>query len=364
MGHQVTLCLQQEGTPHRQDGPLRIYAIGTRRKRSIITRVLRRIYYLKEFLRIFRKEKPDIIHIQTFGGPFSFYAALSARLLGIPSIVKYTAEHSFEQLHEKNTRSSAEVKSNLVWNLKKHLLLCQDRLMLRVAQSVWVTTPLYRSLLLKKYHFPSARIFVLSNFIKLERFGKAEVKCALHEPFRILCVSRLRPWKGIETIIRTAAELKTLPAFWKLIGDGHDAYVANLKAMAVKLGVDEIVEFCGPISPESIPGELENGSVLLQLSHREPFGISILEAMASGLPVVATDIDGIRYVTENGKYAMLVNPDDVKAVAKHLRKLLEDHSLWQHYADLGIKRAKAFTLDSKIPILVDQYQRLSENNKA
>ncbi len=83
---------------------------------------------------------------------------------------------------------------------------------------------------------------------------------------------------------------------------------------------------------------VQRGAVFCLPSHHEPFGLSLLEAMAVGLPVVATENGGPREITDDGRAGLLASPDDPAEIGAHLARLLNDRETWRHYSSLGRSR--------------------------
>lgn len=152
-----------------------------------------------------------------------------------------------------------------------------------------------------------------------------------HAPV-ILTVARLVPHKGQDAGIRAVAALaRELPELrYVLVGDGHDA--TRLRALAAELGVTDRVIFAGPLSDDDVAEAYATATVYLGASRLdrgvnvEGFGISFVEAGASGTPAVAGDSGGVRSAVRNGETGFVVPPEDVSAVANALRTLLTDHA--------------------------------------
>jgi rhamnosyl/mannosyltransferase len=104
-------------------------------------------------------------------------------------------------------------------------------------------------------------------------------------------------------------------------GDGQQRY----QEMAVRLGIDDMVQFHGRLEGDSLAEAYRNAAVLAVPSLRETFGMVITEAMASGLPVVAVNAGGVPTVVADNKDGLLVPPRDPRAMAAALRDILTDH---------------------------------------
>ena len=156
---------------------------------------------------------------------------------------------------------------------------------------------------------------VIPNGIDLKRFEGLERKP--HEGFIIMTIARLEKVKGVEYLIGALAKpgFCEKPGFSLLIiGDGAER--KNLENLAKNLGLEEKVKFLGQIPNEKIPGYLTVADCFVLPSVKEGFGIAVLEAMAAGVPVVASRVGGILDIIEDGKTGSLVEPGNPQEIAK------------------------------------------------
>jgi glycosyltransferase involved in cell wall biosynthesis len=137
----------------------------------------------------------------------------------------------------------------------------------------------------------------------------------------LLYVGRLQPWKGVDTAVRA---LPHIPGAALLIaGDGEER--ARLHRLAAELGVGQRVRFLGTVPREELPRYYSSVDLLLATSHAsETFGISLVEAQACGLPVVASNFGGFPEVVDVGRTGLLVPPRDATALAEAVNGLLDD----------------------------------------
>ncbi len=149
----------------------------------------------------------------------------------------------------------------------------------------------------------------------------------------IITVARLVPHKGQDTGIRALAKLRDeFPDVrYVLVGEGHDE--PRLRNLAAELDVMHRVGFAGPMRDDELPEAYATSTIYLGASrvdraiNVEGFGISFIEASATGLPVVAGDSGGVRSAVRDGETGFVVDPNDVDAVANSLGNLLRDADL-------------------------------------
>jgi glycosyltransferase involved in cell wall biosynthesis len=142
----------------------------------------------------------------------------------------------------------------------------------------------------------------------------------------ILFLAGLEPWKGIETLLDafelTAAELGDR----RLAIGGDGTLAAAVRRRVERSAFGERIDLLGRVERERVPALLRGCALYCLPSVREPFGISALEAMACGRPVVTTDAGGLRHLIDD-EGGRRVPPGDVTALAAALRELLGDPAL-------------------------------------
>jgi len=149
----------------------------------------------------------------------------------------------------------------------------------------------------------------------------------------VLCVARLVPKKGIDTLIEAFSRLvRAHPGLrLELIGDGH--LEPELRALAARLGVEERIDFRGARPPDAVSEAYERCSVfalpcrIAPDSDRDGLPVVLLEALARALPVVTTDVIGIPELVEDRRTGLLVPPERPDALASAIEDLLADRSL-------------------------------------
>ncbi|MBI5297376.1 MAG: glycosyltransferase family 4 protein [Chloroflexi bacterium] len=139
---------------------------------------------------------------------------------------------------------------------------------------------------------------------------------------RLLSAGRIVYQKGLDLGMRALAQLQELDWHWYIAGDGPQ--MAALKSLAHELGIGERVTFLGWQSQEELADGYHQANLFLFPSRHEGMPNAVLEAMASGLPVVATRIAGSEELVVDGETGMLVSPEDVDSLRDGLRALLID----------------------------------------
>ena len=171
-------------------------------------------------------------------------------------------------------------------------------------------------------HVPAQRIAVVSNGLDCDRYRSRPVRLPLR---RIVMVANLRTEKAHDVLIEaTALLLRTYPDVRvTCVGDGPER--DRLMALAHDRGVSHAVAFPG--HADDIPAVLAANDVFVLSSRSEAFPNAVLEAMAAGLPVVASNVGGIPEIVDDGRTGLLMPPDDPRALADRLMQLLSSPAL-------------------------------------
>jgi N-acetyl-alpha-D-glucosaminyl L-malate synthase BshA len=174
----------------------------------------------------------------------------------------------------------------------------------------------------------------------------------------VMHISNFRPVKRVRDVVATFARiLRQVPALLVMVGDGPERVEAEAEAR--ELGVSEHVMFLGKI--DAVAPLLAGADLFLLTSDKESFGLSALEAMASGVPVVGARAGGLPEVVTDGETGFLCEVGDVEAMAAAGAGLLTDPAAWRRVSDAAAADARARFAEETI---VGQYERLYERTVA
>jgi L-malate glycosyltransferase len=123
--------------------------------------------------------------------------------------------------------------------------------------------------------------------------------------------------------------------------DKGDGSLAATRRKAEELGVAGRVSYSGPVPKAAVPDWLTHGDIFLNTTNVDNTPVSVLEAMATGLCVVSTNVGGLPYLLEDGHNALLVPPDDPSAMASAVRRLLVEPGLAERISRNGRETARA-----------------------
>lgn len=131
--------------------------------------------------------------------------------------------------------------------------------------------------------------------------------------------------------------------------DKGDGSLQKVVATAQQLGVSARLEICGGVPKTEVPVWLNRGDVFLNTTHYESFGVSVMEAAACGLPVIATSVGELPRLWEDGVNALLVPPNDAEAMAEAVRRVLKDPALAEALSCNGRAKAEGFDWSVILP---------------
>ncbi len=182
---------------------------------------------------------------------------------------------------------------------------------------------------------PNIDIPIIPNGVEVMHFDAGErdwsTPC-------LLSVGRVVYQKGFDLGLRTLAQLKDLDWEWHIAGDGSQ--MESLKSLARQLGISERVTFLGWQSREDLVKWYHQSNLFLFPSRHEGMPNAVLEAMASGLPVIATRIAGNEELIVDGVTGMLVNAEDMDSLRAGLRKLLVDEKMRRQMGQASRQRVE------------------------
>jgi glycosyltransferase involved in cell wall biosynthesis len=216
-----------------------------------------------------------------------------------------------------------------------------------IAISDWV-----RRFLHERFRYPDSKLTVIPNGWE----GQADTATPRAIEPTVVCVANFRSEKSHETLIAAFGHVvRELPnARLVLVGSGS---LEREIATAVRLeGLSGHVEFAGSVA--NVWPYLARAHVFALPSRHEPLGIAVMEAMAAGLPVVATAVGGVRELVTADVTGALVPPGDDLAMAAELVRLLKDSALRERLGVAGSEAVASRTMKAMVDRYYDLYQQL------
>jgi glycosyltransferase involved in cell wall biosynthesis len=204
--------------------------------------------------------------------------------------------------------------------------------------------------------YPEASLLMIPNAVDLTRFAPRPATARTPAGVvNVAYVGRIRPVKGVSVLIDAWPKVvQGNNARLVIAGDGAER--AALAQSTRDNGVGDTVEFLGEVS--DVPGVLSRADIYVQPSFQEGLPNAVLEAMAMGLPIVATRVSGNEDVVADGDNGLLVPPGDPDALAAALRRLVADPALAAHMGRRSREIVESrFSLTAVMNQLRDAYRK-------
>ncbi|MGB9937074.1 MAG: glycosyltransferase family 4 protein [Methanobacterium sp.] len=300
-------------------------------------RFIENIFFLYHLVLILNKINPDIIHIQDI--KMGIYGIFTKIILRKPFIVWGQGSDIYTQWQFKYLISKYVLK-----NSDKIIALTKDM-----------------CIEIKKLY--DKQVFIIPNGIEIKRFkylskeNSRKIIGLLPDKYIITFVGTLRPIKGVKYLMYSIKIIKDLKIDFKvlIIGDGQDR--TKLELLAKKLDITDFVEFIGRISNDNINTYMAASDVFVLPSLSEGFPVVILEAMASGLPIITTNVKGLPEIVKNYENGFTVEPKDPQKLANRILLLMENNKLSNKIS--GNNKQKAIEYDwAKVTQLLENIYQI------
>lgn len=289
------------------------------------------------------REELDVLHVH-YAVPHATAAFLAKQMLGDDHPLRVVTT-----LHGTDITLVGQEKS--FFEVTKFSIERSDAI---TAVSAFLRDETYRA-----FGCTSCGIEVVPNFVSLdEYYPETDARCrpdlAPADTKILMHISNFREVKRVPDIVRAFAKVRAkTKAVLVLIGDGPDREEAEREA--VRLGVARHVRFLGKL--DAIADLLRAADVFLLPSSTESFGLAALEALACGVPVVASNVGGLPEVVDE-ECGALVPVGDVDAIAGRVLELVTDQRRWERASQAAAARAREFSAEKIVPQYEAVYQQV------
>lgn len=286
----------------------------------------------------------SIIHANFFMS--ALVASRIKRVLHIPYVVTFHALGIIRQIHQKQNDGFPPERVDI------------ERFIVNDADFIVAECPQDRDDLIQHYHARPSKIAMIQCGVNLNEFypvDKLEARRRLNQSpteFMLLQLGRMVPRKGVDNVIRAMAKLRHHVKLMIVGGEEEmpavlaTPEVSRLQRIAREADVVERVEFVGRKCREDLKYYYAAADLFVTTPWYEPFGITPLESMACGTPVVGANVGGIKYSVEHGGTGFLVPPNEPDALASVVNHYIEHPSLWESMRQKAISRVNTlFTWD-------------------
>lgn len=390
-GHEVlVICPSQTGKNHTEieDGVKVAYLRSTQirvypdqinpvpPKRKVLGKEIPHLLYKKSFRvsvfpanqvnKALKKFQPDVVHCQN-SDVIGITVVNFARRNNIPVV---TTEHNQPEVLTDPLKLPRFVKKPANAALSAYFISRQRR-------SDYVTMPTQQSidnLLTSRDKTLDVPIEAVSNGVDLSAFCPGKPSASLYTKYSIptdrpivLYVGRVDPEKKIGTVIEAFA--KTISeaaagsalsrAFLLVIGDGVDRL--RLEKYAKELGISESCKFLGRVLPPDLYELYRVGTLFATASEIETQGIVLIEAAATGLPLIAVDKGAVGEVCRTDENGFLCEPGDVDGIADGMKQILSDPELCRRFSEKSIEIASHHDINNTLKRFEEIYKDVINN---
>lgn len=291
---------------------------------------------IPKLLKLIKMIRPDIIHTHLF----------QPRIY--TTIAKLFYRGGILITHKHNNVNMSKHKIFILFEM---LCLIGNKKVIAISQSVKKS--------LQKFEFVSSKkIFVIPNAIDYKKFFNGHSFNPKPDKNQIIIgtIGRLEKQKGLIYLLKAMKLILQRFPDARLEVTGEGSLMNELKKECIKLNISNSVIFFGKFA-DVIPF-YKRMDIFVLPSVYEGFGIVLLEAMAAGVPIVATNVDGIKEVVINGECGLLVPPKNPEAIADAVTQIITNPTLKKKLIEAGLKRAQQFDIQEHIMKLDNLYSNL------
>jgi glycosyltransferase involved in cell wall biosynthesis len=295
------------------------------------------------FVRQFAAEPPAVVHVHESDGALIVLAVRIARRAGRPlgaARIVATLQVSYREERRavravRAARAARAGRRRVSWPalservfawLRAPILAGLGRLTSRLADAVIAPSRATAAELERDYGC-TVRAVIPNGVLAPDDGSAADAVRPIAAESAVLYVGRLRTRKAVAVLLEAMSDLAQRRPDLRLLIAGDGEQRRALRRRAARPDLRGRVEFLGPLDRDAIAEWYRNAAVLCLPSIYEGFPVTIVEAMAAGLPVVATRVAGVPEAVEDGVTGALVPPEDAGALAAALERLLEDIDL-------------------------------------
>jgi glycosyltransferase involved in cell wall biosynthesis len=299
---------------------------------------------LLRLTRIFAKERPDVVHAHTYKA--GVLASVAGRIAGVPAVIFTPHGHIFSRGANIPGVPGGLKLEALRW-ITRAAQGCADRITALSEPDLEQQVALGLS--------PASKYVVVRNGIDVERFARPRGRLFDGAPV-IGAVGRFSAEKGHRYLIQAMPAVRRALPRARLVLVGYGEQEGDLKSRAAGLGLDGAVTFAGERDSADV---LSSFDLFVQPSLYESQGLALLEAMAAGIPVIASEVGGIGDVVFHEESGLLVPPARPETLAAAIVRLAEAPELALRLAREASRRVREhFTLETMIGAYARLYREL------
>lgn len=315
------------------------------------------VFPRKEIRKIMDEFKPDVVHVQV-SDPIGLSVVSYARKTGVPVV---TTEHNQPEVLTEPLKMPKLVKKPVDAMLSAYFYNRQSK-------SDFVTMPTQQAienLILSRNKEFNVPVAAVSNGVDLSNFKPGKVSDEIYRKYNIkknvptvVYVGRVDPEKKVGSIVDAfRIVLEKIPeAQLVIVGDGVDRL--RIENVVKKLRIDNSVRILGRVLQPDLYELYRVGDLFATASEIETQGIVLIEAAASGLPLIAVNAGAVSEVCITDKNGFLCEPGNTKEIAEGMIKILSDKELQKRFSKASAEIASEHDLEKTIDKFLNIYQRV------
>ncbi|OGS22894.1 MAG: hypothetical protein A2252_07395 [Elusimicrobia bacterium RIFOXYA2_FULL_39_19] len=315
------------------------------------------LQYINAYIKvrqILKAEKPDILQHHTGIDYLSVITGYLAKIMNIPSIVKFAGDLVWERIAIKH---DVKYEKIFKYNIKSRIISQIERFALNNFTMIWGISKFQENALIKYHGIKEEKIRSLPNVIDLSKIQKKSNQVK-NNKVKVLCVSRFAKWKKIENLISAVSKISIEKYDLEIIGGENPEYQKELEQLVKEYKIEGNVKFRGKISPVDMKNEFKNADIFVLPTAHDPCPIVIIEAMSAGLPVIATRTGGIVDLITDRKEGLLIESFDINNMSEKIEELINDERLRIEMGENGIIKSKKYDLNINIKLFAEAYKEL------
>jgi glycosyltransferase involved in cell wall biosynthesis len=349
-GHKISV-ITFGSSKEKHNYPYRVTRIST--GMPLLLRLVLMTFYI-----LFIGRKYEILYVNDYGLP----PVIANMILRKPIVMKIVGEFAWERAiryglipQDENIDEFQKKKHSFKVKLLKRIQLFYAN-----KASVIISPSEYFKGIISGWGISKEKTKVIYNAIDISRYNictmeEARQKLGLSGKI-ILTVARLTPWKGVDKLIEILPHIKREIADVNLVIVGEGPELVNLQKLAQSKKIEKNVIFTDKISPNQIPYYLKAANVFALYSGYEGLPHVIIEAMASGVPIVASNKGGIPELIEDNINGILVPYGNLETLKQAIISLLNDETLSHRFVKESFKKLNNFQFDRLVKETTDVFE--------
>ena len=319
------------------------------------------VFPARQIKKIMKTFKPDVVHVQV-SDPIGLSVVSYARKMNVPVV---TTEHNQPEVFTEPLHMPKLIKKPVDAMLSSYFYSRQKK-------SDFVTMPTKQAIdnliLSRKKEF-KVPVAAVSNGVDLSNFKPGKASDGIYEKYKIrknvptvVYVGRVDPEKKVGLGVDAFSKvLEKLPnAQLVVVGDGVDRL--RIEQNVKKLGVEKSIRILGRVLQPDLYELYRVGDVFATASEIETQGIVLIEAAASGLPLIAVNAGAVSEVCITGKNGFLCEPKNVEQISDSIYNILSDKELQKKYSKASLEIAAEHDLEKTIDKFLNIYNKVLNDN--